>query len=160
MHTFAQWNRELDAEVDSLKLKLDAQRNEIEYLQRLYDTAICKLCFQDCTSEASFLLLFFDLMDFTCLFATKEATAIRRELEEATQACEHAEQAMRAAQSDLPGLTMVKRDLEGSVAAKQDACGILRVELQESKEAQGKLRHEVGTLDVVLKCQVGLCKGH
>lgn len=66
---------------------------------------------------------------------------------------------MRASQSDLAGLTMAKRDLEASVNAERDACIILRGELQESKEALGKLRHEVGTLDAELKHQVWLCQG-
>lgn len=72
------------------------------------------------------------LKPFPLLLAPEEATAIRRDLDEATKALVDAEQAKRAAKDELDTLTMAKHDLEASVQKEQEECSTLRGELQGS----------------------------
>lgn len=67
---------------------------------------------------------------------------------------------VRAAEKELAGLIQAKRNLEASVQAEQDSCGSLQGQINKSKNEQGRLRNEVGTLETELLCLVESYKKH
>lgn len=90
-----------------------------------------------------------------CLLAPEEATAICRDLEEATKALTEAKD-MRASKGELDALVVSKHDLEASLLNEQEECRVLHGDMQRSKEQQGVLQNKIKVSKKELAQQAGV----